>query len=211
MPLCLLLAAPAGSDGLIGKWSPGIGDPNFVGWLTVVAYLSTAALSFGVVRRTPRFLSEARRERFFWLLLAWLFVALGINKQLDLQSAFTEIGRMAARQEGWYEERRAVQREFIVLVGVGAALGAAGLLFLVRGASTHAHVAAIGTSLVFAFVLIRAASFHHVDVFLRAAPFGVHANWVLELSGIGIVLAAAVRHFRRLPPIRPTTPPPRKR
>ena len=45
----------------------------------------------------------------------WLFVALGmaalcVNKQLDLQSLFTDIGRVASHHLGWYEKRRAVSK-----------------------------------------------------------------------------------------------------
>lgn len=33
-----------------------------------------------------------------------------INKQRDLQSAFTEVMRVVAREQGWYEARRQYQR-----------------------------------------------------------------------------------------------------
>lgn len=36
--------------GWIGAWAPGIGDPNVMGWITVVAYLSVAYLCFAVHR-----------------------------------------------------------------------------------------------------------------------------------------------------------------
>ncbi len=29
-------------NGWVGNWSPGIGDPTFVGWFTVVAYFDAA-------------------------------------------------------------------------------------------------------------------------------------------------------------------------
>ena len=43
------------------------------------------------------------------------------------------------------------------------------------------------------FVVIRAASFHHVDAFLAARLGGIKWNWILELGGIAVVAAAAVR------------------
>ena len=36
--------------GWIGSWSPGIGDPNVMGWITVVAYLWASYLCFAVHR-----------------------------------------------------------------------------------------------------------------------------------------------------------------
>jgi hypothetical protein len=195
------VAAPS-ADGWIGRWSPGIGDPTVVGWLTVVAYLVTAWLVFGVVQRTPSFLSEARRERTMWLLLAWLFVALGVNKQLDLQSAVTELGRIMARDEGWYGERREVQREFVAFVALAAITVATALVFVARGTSLHLRVAIFGTVAVIGFVVIRAASFHHVDVALKDDVGGFRANWLLELSGIAVVLLAALARYRQLPPLQ---------
>ena len=42
--------------------------------------------------------------------------ALGINKQLDLQSLLIQIARARAIDGGWYDNRRRYQMEFIVVV-----------------------------------------------------------------------------------------------
>jgi hypothetical protein len=42
-----------------------------------------------------------------------MFVGLGINKQLDLQTALTEFGRVLADNQGWYDKRQVVQVWFI--------------------------------------------------------------------------------------------------
>jgi len=200
----LLAAAPAASgDGLIGSWSPGIGDPTVLGWVTTVAYLATAALLWGVARLTPRVLSTARRERLLWTLLAAGFLGLGINKQLDLQSALTEIGRVLANDEGWYEERHRVQLAFIVVV---AALGLAFTLVLFRLAretSRELRVALVGTALVVCFVVVRAAVFHHVDEVVGPSGGGVLLASILELGGIGIVFWGSYRRRRSLRAIAP--------
>jgi len=52
----------------------------------------------------------------------------GINKQLDLQSAFTEVMRVVARDQGWYEARRQYQYAFIGAVAVLAAVVGAALI-----------------------------------------------------------------------------------
>ena len=81
-------------------WRPGIGDPTIGGWITVALYF-IACVS---CRRTmvtvlsPR--SSEQFDGFIWRGIAIMFFLLGINKQLDLQSAFTEIGRMIAASEG---------------------------------------------------------------------------------------------------------------
>jgi hypothetical protein len=45
--------------------------------------------------------------------------------------------------------------------------------------------------MVLGFVLIRAASFHHVDQFIGQTILGLRWNWVLEMSGISLVLFAS--------------------
>lgn len=194
------------ADGWIGRWSPGIGDPTFVGWLTVVLYGVTAWLAFGVVKRTPSFLGDARRERLMWLLLAWSFVSFGVNKQLDLQSALTELGRMLARDEGWYTERREIQREFVAFIALAAVVAAVGLVYFARATSLHLRIAIAGTVGLLCFVVVRAASFHHVDVALNDEVAGFRINGIFEVSGILVVLLAGLARYRRLPPIRPGGP-----
>ncbi len=55
------------------------------------------------------------------------------------------------------------------------------------------------------FVVIRAASFHHVDALLAARLGGVRWNWIFELSGISVVGLAAFRVALARPP-RPPRP-----
>lgn len=179
--------------GLIGNWSPGIGDPSFVGWFTTFAYFATAALCLRAAKRTPR---SDRREHTIWLVLAMLFVMLGVNKQLDLQSALTELGRISARRSGWYERRAHVQRLFIAAICIIAAVASALGVFVTWRASREARIAIIGGVVIAAFVAIRAASFHHVDALLNARWFALRGNWVLELSGISITAFASAARGR---------------
>jgi hypothetical protein len=167
-------------------------------------YFWAAWRCFAAARRiTGRMatLGAARRERQFWRVLTIVFAFLGVNKQLDLQSALTEIGRLLAQSEGWYEIRGEVQLAFITVVGVLGVVAAAVAVFLVRKASAGARVAAAGTATVITFVVVRAASFHHIDRFIHSKWLGLQANWILELGGLAVVLGgtyAQERAFRRI-------------
>jgi hypothetical protein len=122
-----------------------------------------------------------------------LMAFLCLNKQLDLQSLLTDVGRVLAKQEGWYGQRRAVQRWFVVSV---AAAGATTLAFLVWRARTifrERIVLAAGLALLLTFVIIRAASFHHVDVLIQSRIIGLRINWILELGGIALVAWGAIQ------------------
>lgn len=168
------------------NWSPGIGDPTIGGWVTVLLY-------FVAVWSTWRTASNLYGvgEVGTWRAISLMFVALGINKQLDLQTAFTEIGRVVAFQEGWYGQRQIVQVWFIIGVAVVCSLIAICLLILARRSPAPTWLALLGTTIVLAFVLIRAASFHHIDRFIGDRILGLKWNWVLEMGGISIVIIAS--------------------
>ena len=200
-------------DPYVEPWSPGIGDPTFMGWLTVVAYFG-AAFACVVAHRKRRRAGHA----WVWPSLCVLLVLLGINKQLDLQSWFTYVGKRTAIEQGWYEDRRPVQVAFIVtLATVGLVVGLV-LLVRLRGALARFRWALAGTVFLIAFIVIRAASFHHVDLFLKLEIAGVRPNWLLELGGIALIGVAALRDAgylesvaRRLPRRRSAKPPPRRK
>jgi hypothetical protein len=60
----------------------------------------------------------------------------------------------------------------------------------------HTHFAVkfglLGFILLLVFVLIRASSFHHIDLFLGLSFGGAKTNWILELGSIGIIFIAAL-------------------
>ena len=180
------------------NWSPGIGDPTIGGWVTVVLYFLAVVTTWkttNIVRARERFVAG---ERYTWRVISIMFCALGINKQLDLQTAMTELGRIFANHQGWYNERQTVQIWFIVGVAIVCVLITCVLLTLSRRAPPPTWLALVGTATVLAFILIRAASFHHVDRFLGATILGLRWNWVLEMGGISTVIVASEVRRRRL-------------
>jgi hypothetical protein len=66
---------------------------------------------------------------------------LGVNKQLDLQTAYIELDSQLARSEDWDQERRLARRDFIKI---------------------H-KLALLGSIFLAAFVFLRAAIFNHLD------------------------------------------------
>jgi hypothetical protein len=199
---CLLTTldpALSGASGWIGRWTPGIGDPTLLGWLTVAAY---AAAAFVCYRLRGRFSAEAdglrRKERRYWGIMAGILLFLCINKQLDLQTAMTELLRGMAREEGWYAIRRWFQVAFIAILALGFPVAAVILFRVVRRFPRSARVAGLGLILIAIFVLIRAASFHHIDRLLGARVLHFKLNWILELGGIAVVIAGGRMRRREL-------------
>ena len=175
------------------RWRPGIGDPTFVGWFTVLAYFGAAYLCWRAAGNS----AHRRKVRWFWNGLAVLLILLGINKQLDLQTELTFIGRDFAKATGWYEDRRIVQTIFILLIAFGGTLFTAALFWIYRFELRRLWPALAGFGFLTGFIVIRAASFHHVDQFLHFAPGGLKMNWILELGGIAAIAWPAWRAWKQ--------------
>jgi hypothetical protein len=165
-----------------------------MGWFTVWAYATGALMAAATaLRMGDRAVEGARlKARTLWLLVALLMAFLCVNKQLDLQSLFTDIGRVAAKREGWYGQRRDVQAVFVFCV-LGSA---AGLVFWMTVKlrvfwSTHTLLLA-GLIYTLTFIVVRTVSFHHIDRLLNTHLEGMKMNWLLELTGIALVTAAAL-------------------
>jgi hypothetical protein len=173
-------------------WTPRIGDPSLIGWATVFFYLSTALLSW----RAAASAQEAG-DIPFWKFLCVLFLALGFNKQLDLQSLLTAALREAARNEGWYAVRYRFQIAFVATVTLTGLSAIAYLLWRHQYSSRAVKAAIAGCAFTLCFVIIRAASFHHIDRILGRSVGGWKLNWLLELGGIMLVAMAAAATRRR--------------
>jgi hypothetical protein len=175
------------------RWSPQIGDPSVMGWMTVGAYLVTAVLAIRIAARL-----RGGRSRVFWALVAGLMLCLAVNKQLDLQSALTAAGRCIAKAQGWYDDRKAVQVRFILWLLGAAVLGLMAGLILLRRDIVANLLALVGLVFVAGFVMVRAVGFHHVDAFLGGSVHDVRVNWILEWTGLVMISANALILQRRM-------------
>ncbi|MEM8549059.1 MAG: isopropylmalate isomerase [Pseudomonadota bacterium] len=176
------------------RWSPQIGDPTFMGWVTVAAYFVTALACFIAA-------GVRHRDKRFWYFLFIVLFFLGVNKQFDFQSALTAVGRCVAQMHGWYQDRRQVQ--FVFIIGLLAVFGV--VLLVAFHKMVHklerVGIALLGFGLLLTFVAVRAVGFHHFDEFIGTSVRGARMNWVLELGGITLIflnaVAAARGRYRR--------------
>lgn len=185
-----------------GHWSPGISDPTAMGLVVFVFYFGGAAVCLFRAWRcfqTP----ELRRGQFrFWALCAIALFLFGVNKQLDLHQLITQVGRDWARAQGWYENRREVQSIFVKCLAGAAAATLLAMLLALRGMTLRYYIALLGLMFLGFYVLIRAASFHHVDRFLGLGTDGFRLAWLVELGGIAITAVAAALPERASPESR---------
>lgn len=175
------------------QWAPGIGDPNAAAWLIVTLYLVAAYACASAARRDDGLSQVQGRERVFWWICAAALTLLAINKQLDLQSLLTSVARCVAQYQDWYDERRAVQRQFVLLVLAVGPLVVAATSVLLRKTFARTGLAVVGLGFVCTFIIIRAASFHHLDIVMDRAVLGLPIAIALEVPGPILILVAAVR------------------
>jgi multisubunit Na+/H+ antiporter MnhG subunit len=172
-------------------WSFSTGDPTFMGWIVTFAYLAAGALCLRAAG------AAASKELSFWRGAALCLLLLGLNKQLDLQTLLIDVARQWARAGGWYQHRRIYQAIFIAAIALAGVAGIWKLAKTFRSSDRPVKAAILGLSLTLLFVLIRAASFHHVDQMLRLELLGARMHWLLEPAGIFIVAMSASAYRRK--------------
>lgn len=182
-----------------GRWTPGIGDPTPMGWFTVVAYVGTAVICWRAARLGALRMdaSLSRHHVAFWTILSIVLALLAVNKQLDLQTLITDVGRTLARQQGWYDQRSVVQMAFIGIVATVCLVSLVAFVWCMRDIARRHVLAIVGLTFLLGFILIRASSFHHMDRLIGATFVGLRMNWIFELGGIGLVCVSAIRAWRK--------------
>ncbi len=162
---------------MVGRitWTPGIGDPTWIGWTITIVYFVAALLCL------------RRRHERVWLGLGLAMLFLGFNKQLDLQELLKDVAKQAAFREGWYAERHYVQTAFgVAFLG----LSATSLVQIIRFAIRRprpVQLSLFGAAVVLSFVALRVASFEQLGINLSDT-----LNAALELGGICVVALGAI-------------------
>ena len=167
-----------------GRWHAGIGDASLFGWITVAFYLLAVARCAVKAIASKKFGGYYQ----FWLYLGAFLLLLGINKQLDLQSWLTELAKDNAHANGWYEHRRSVQIAFIAALGLGMLIALLSLRLFLANSWRHNKLTWVGIILLCAFILMRAASFHHFDIFINRPILGLKINVLFEIGAILLII-----------------------
>jgi hypothetical protein len=187
-------------------WAPGFGDRDLYGYVMTVVHLVAAGLAVTVAVKGPFQSRSPRAERWLWGIGATVLVVLAINKQLDLQSMLVTAARCVARGQGWYEARREYQTEIILGLVIAAAIIVPTLILLLRKAVFGNLAFVLSMSALVAFVLLRAISFHHLDIVFGTNVLSFRLHRLIEVTALGaVILVAAVRLGRSRPGDAPST------
>lgn len=173
-------------------WQLRIGDPTFTGWVIAIGYFAAAVCYAAIaVKAAQQQTAENRRYRLLWWMVAALLFGLALNKQMDLQTALTAIGRSVARQQGWYAQRRIVQFWFAFFASGGAVLTLCVCWSRLRQFRQEQWLLFAAIVVLTVFIIARLVSFHHVDQLLGIRIGKAKLAHALELAAIVLFLVAA--------------------
>lgn len=181
-------------------FEPGVGDPTFFGWLTVLAYLVAAVVSVLCVMRAERIFGREHvlQHRLIWGVLALGMLFLGVNKQLDIQSWFTAVIKTIAYVQGWYEFGQRAQVVFIAGMAVVSLVALAAGVWFFRHVWRQYWLLGLGLLFIARFVVVRAATFYGVSLpELSRLTGGFRISWLLEFLGAVVIALAAILNLRR--------------
>lgn len=169
-------------------------DHSFFGWATVLLYV-LGSLRTGYKAKLTL---KNKESCYFWLGLTLLLIFLGLNKQLDLQSSLTEWLRALAKAHGWYEQRRLYQLLFISAMGLAIPVLLVALRLFLYHSWQRYKLTWLGIVLLLIFVMVRAASFHHVDLVFYQSIGSLRYYQALEMLAISLIIAGTFYENKKI-------------
>jgi hypothetical protein len=188
----LLIATPVPILAAI-DWRPGFHDNDFSGWLVTAGYVGSVVACFLAAarcRQNPALPSEFARV---WRGLGIVLLLLGLNQQLDLHDLLIEVGRAAAQTEGWYEQRRLVQRVFGAVVVLGLLLATAWALWRWSRFFRRHKLTTVGLAILMGWLVLRVALIEHVG---KRTALGWHVEAWRDYLELGSLVLVAVGIWR---------------
>ena len=160
----------------------GMPSPILMDWVVIAAYMAAAIacfMSYQIAKKTFHS-SQAK----FWLTISVLVIVFGLNKFLYFESCITFGFAALAHSHGWYELRRSMQAEFIIIILILLVCLLFGLIYLLSALEWTLQSATIAFILLLLLVTVRTISLHQIDalIFPDVLGIGVGINWIIELS-----------------------------
>lgn len=160
----------------------GMPTPILMDWVVIAAYMAAASTGFFCYQLAKKSFHSSQAK--FWLILSVLLLLLGLNKFLYFESCITHGFSAIAHSHGWYELRRTMQAEFILIALILLVCLLIGLIYLLSAVEWMLQSATIAFMLLVLLVLIRTISLHQIDalIFPDILGIGVGINWIIELG-----------------------------
>jgi len=166
--------------------------------VTVAVAWGGALLCFSYVLRLHYSAPIQRRQlQAFYGGQALLLLLLGLNREWGLLNILTSYSRLTAMRAGWYNTRRLAQFDLIVGLGVAALLVLLLTAWYFRPILWRHWLPLVVATGLLTYVAIRTVSLHAVDAIILDRVLGVPWDWIIELSGIVLLIGALTVAFCR--------------
>lgn len=161
--------------------------------LTLVYFVTALiALVASLAFRSPTVVGGRRRNRRFWLSIAFVLVTLGVLRHYELHTDVTLFGRRAVSLPGVVGERRIAQLA-VIWYAIGAGGLALMLLVWMMRELVLSYVLALIGLLVLAIVIgIQLISMQSVDQTLRRSLAGIEIGTIFESAALIVIATAAM-------------------
>jgi hypothetical protein len=160
-------------------------------WVRTAGYVVVVAACLAIAVR-----ERSRRGELpwmwpaFWVVTAIVYAVMAVGRAGELGSLLSDFGRRQARDEGWYEGRRALQVLVVAAVGAIWLIGVAVAIWRVPERRRRYLPTALVTFTTLCFGGMRVVSLHHVDTLLyRRSIEGARVGALIETV---LLLAALV-------------------
>ncbi|MBN2715723.1 MAG: hypothetical protein JXX14_07690 [Deltaproteobacteria bacterium] len=176
-------------------WRPKVGDPYPLAWATVFTYmLASVACALCAVRARHIFGNkDLKTHRFIWWFISTILLFLAVNKQLDLQTLFTQVMKLLAKHWDIYELGKRSQKYFLLGMGIISLGGLIWILWRIRKTWRKYVILMLGALMIVRFVLVRAGTFYGVGMpKLSVFTGGLKLNWLIEILGALTLATAAI-------------------
>jgi hypothetical protein len=170
------------------------GQLTALGWTMLALYLVVALLAFRTAAVSGSANSTAMGR--VWVCLGIILTALGLNKQLDLQTSLIELGRHIALREHLFAYR--LELYFVFFLGFILTIIALFAAFILRFSTDVGKfarqfpLATSGCGLICAYIIIRAAFIDNLNRILGFDLSQIPFLWLLEAGGLLLIMVQAL-------------------
>lgn len=172
-------------------WLSKSGDTTMWSWIITVMYVLAIILSFYLARTI-----KAENDRhFLWVWLSVFLLAMGLNKQLDVQILISMTGKYLAWNLNIYQYGRLLQK----ILALGILLGTAAFAILIfqktRSILHKEKLSLTGFAILILFTLIRVGSISHIGIAIYLQYYVISRIHGLEFLGLLVITISLIRNL----------------
>jgi len=143
-------------------------------------------------------IKEEKEQHFLWVCISLFLLAMGINKQLDIQILLTMVGKHIAWDFELFEFSRVLWKTFALGILISVIIVGILIVYKSKGILHKEKLSLVGVTLLLLFTLIRVGSISHIRIVAYLQYRVIPKIHGLELLGLIIILLSLILKLRIL-------------